>query len=108
MIENPGGNAKFRGLTLRAVARALRWPADAIERVLAGEDPADWDEPTSVAADPSLHPTGGLPADVSRPADVAIAALNDTAGQLTPEQREQLLALARTMLEQRRAAERGP
>ena len=37
----------------RGLARALRWPPDAIDRLLAGEDPATFDEPTPPPAAPA-------------------------------------------------------
>lgn len=33
--------------TVRRATQALEWPPDAIDRLLAGEDPDDWDDPTS-------------------------------------------------------------
>lgn len=39
VLERPRGARKFRRRTLRDLARALRWPDDAVERVLAGRPP---------------------------------------------------------------------
>lgn len=43
MLE-AGRKDSYRGTTLAAISAALRWPTDAIERLLAGEDPETFDD----------------------------------------------------------------
>jgi hypothetical protein len=68
-ITNPGLDPvrkgfrrRYKDSTKHGIARALRWPEDAIDRLMAGEDPAGFiatEIPTveaAIEADPALTP----------------------------------------------------
>jgi hypothetical protein len=68
-----GYRRQYQDKVKLGVARALEWPVDAVDRLLAGEDPSTWGdrppEPLAGALDPEV---------------IGLAA---RAGKLTPEQR---------------------
>jgi hypothetical protein len=64
------------------MAVGVGWPGDAIERILAGEDPASW-EPEPVPPDDGLQ----------------LAALSGRIADLTPEDRRYIAELVERLLE---------
>ena len=82
VAPTPSATTKYK------VAKALRWPPEAIDLLLAGSDPSAGQAPTE-------------PADANRVA----ASLSDVVAFLTPDEQEQLADIAQTFLARRRAAE---
>lgn len=78
LLLERGRQQSFRSLTLAAVARALRWTPDSIDRILRGEDPV-----------PLAEPPGGLAAKADLP---------DKLSRLSPGQRRAIETLVDEML----------
>ena len=77
------------------VARALKWPADAIDRLLAGEDPSTFDDRPPAPPGGNVTPIGQRTHQVADEDVVELAAL---VGKLPPDKRQAIEQLVRTML----------
>lgn len=90
-----GRPSTSRPPTLAKIARSLGWPHDAIQRILDGADPADFEDLPPV-------PPGGNVAPLPRanPAEQDLEAVELAAlvGQLPADKRQALEQLVRTML----------
>lgn len=83
VIES-GRQTSFRHLTLAGVAVALGWPTDAIDRIVAGADPATIADP-----EPDPAPPGGSVAHLEGDGWALDLAAHDGRG-FTPEERAQI------------------
>jgi hypothetical protein len=62
-----GGRDRYQELTLRGVSKALGWPNDAMDVILAGGDPPDPTAPLEVAPNPgTFTEANGLPSGFAR------------------------------------------
>jgi hypothetical protein len=81
-----GGQPVLRLDSQERMAVGVGWPGDAIERILAGEDPADWDPPPT--------PGPGI-----NDGQMEMAALSGKIADLTPEDRRYIENLVERLLE---------
>jgi transcriptional regulator with XRE-family HTH domain len=62
-----GGRDRYQDLTLRGVSKALGWPNDAMDNILAGGDPPDPTAPLEVSPDRgTFTEANGLPSGFAR------------------------------------------
>lgn len=76
------------------VARALQWPSDAVDRLMAGEDPGSFDDDPPPGAPAAVRPLRPDKTDKDEP--IGLAALVD---QLPPDKQAAIEQLVRTMLD---------
>lgn len=108
-LENAGGNT-YRGLTLAAVNRALRWPPGMVERIHRGDEHVSaegvtvadfYDDPPVSDDDPT--PPGGAAMPLPKPSedpDLRLAAAGGRLAQMTAAKRRLVLDLIDELAEE--------